>query len=1352
MILLAAAMAAAASADAAPKPEISWSIMHPTAIDIAYMKRVVDKAAAYGGVDSFEVCGDCHSPYGGINGLSMLEPYPRAHALVDPASVEKARREMREICRLAHGIGKPLYYWHREIFIPKGLLEDLPSLKDEDGEFDLLGDTYRDYLRFKLDATFKHCPELDGVVLTLTEADFSVIHNSNPKRYPPKKVVEHLVRIFAEEHEKRGKRFILRSFGSNSQDYEDIIGGAVRAARDHGFEIETKVTEADFVPWLPKNPFLKKNPPLTLGAECDALGEYLGAGYLPAAQVARIREYVASAREEDVDRFTLRIDRVGNSIFDSAHEVNLYAYMRFIRDPAATVDGVIAEYAAKRFGAATERMAPILKGEMEMVRNLHYIASNLTFHSFPIKPNFKTLKAGGIFSVYREGADLVAAKDIWSILDWMRTPSHAQILAEKEKGLAAAERGLKEIESLKPLLPPDEYVRQHRAFSNAVKGGRALRAYTRCAVAYFDDMSAAKDEPDRLLGASESAVREIESMMADVNDNFTGKGSHFNVVGGNLDRVYFVGLRFFCRELVREYRIERAMRRRLERVGAYDFVIPGGIYDDNRVIRTMHGAYSQTKDDRVVRFAGNPVFPNGTISVKLAAPKDARIAVALDPDGAQTCRIDKSWKDGVWTVTVGKKGTDYPGVLSIAALRPDGRSRVDFRRWSAEVDVQTLAFSVTCIDAPGNSAVVQDGRVELPEGYTVTGKTFARTEVDCDHLEVKVERDGKGKTVHFRAMRDGVSIQMPEGGRITGTLLWGPADPGKVFAVRADAAADGSSVVSGPYVPAAADALFDVASDRLLALEGAKLAYVPAARRFGFAAGNTFKISVRRDFLAQRYGVEWRLPSPYLNIKTPPVGWMTWYAVKFDASDSVVMENARAFMENFRGYNDERPVLWVDWEWGHGKMKSTGLEDEDVTRPRAAAYPRGMAPVAADLKALGFTPALWVSVVNDCRTNAYWRAHPEWVLGERLHWCGLVWGDPSAPGFCEEYVPALFNLYRSWGYEAFKWDTLPLSTWIFTSFRNKLHDPSMTPEEVYLKMVRAGRKALGDDTFMLYCAGVGDRCNLPSAGVFDAMRVGGDIFSWDSFVEEGANRIIRYQPLHGILVLSDADNLVLRPEFSNFAQARTRVSVYGISGVPITMGDAFSALDRPRIDLLKRVMPVVPVRPASLAQAASVKAGGLLPCEAAFSRPWGEWQVKSWSNFDTNAAKRVAFRADGCAVWDFWNDRALSLAGGEVAFEVPPADTVVARVTPLAKAGATLLSVSRHIMQGGYELEDFGTDAHSAHGAVKCPGRETVKVSLLLPEGHGKVEASHPYDLDGRVLRLKLSPSAKGTEPWRVTF
>lgn len=662
---------------AAERPEISWSIMHPTAIDTNYMARVVTKAVEYGGVDSFEVCGDCHRGYSGINGLSFLERYPHAAAKVDRAAIERNRQDMNAICRMAHSIGKPLYYWHREIFIPDGLLDDLPELLDENGEFDLLGKAYKDWLRYKLDETFRICPELDGIVLTLTEADYSVIHNSNPTRYPPQKVVEELVGLFAEEHERRGKRFILRSFGSNSQDYIDIIGGATAAAKRHGFEVETKITEADFVPWLPKNPFLKKNPPLTLGAECDALGEYLSAGYLPAAQVARIREYVDSARGEDVDRYAIRIDRVGNSIFDFAHEVNLYAYMRFITDPSATVDGVIAEYAGRHFGSAADAMASLMKDELEMVRNIHYVASNLVFHSFPLKADFKFVKAGGIFSLYRENASLDATRDIWSILSEMKAPSHAQILAEKAKGVKMATAALAKLESLNGAMPKDEYARQHRAFANAVKAAKALEVYTKCCVAYFSDMMAKKNMPDRLIAESLAAERLIESLMSNPAALPRDSG-YFNVVGDDLDHVYMTGLRFFCRELLREYRIERAMRARLEsRADVVDFVIPGGIYDDNRTIRTMHGAYAKTLPDRVVRYAGNQVFPNGTITVKFADVPGAKVEVKLDPDGAQSYSMVESVKDGTRTVTIGKKGRGYPGILSIALVNPPSREKVD---------------------------------------------------------------------------------------------------------------------------------------------------------------------------------------------------------------------------------------------------------------------------------------------------------------------------------------------------------------------------------------------------------------------------------------------------------------------------------------------------------------------------------------------------------------------------------------------------------------------------------------------------------------------------------------------------
>ena len=521
--------------------------------------------------------------------------------------------------------------------------------------------------------------------------------------------------------------------------------------------------------------------------------------------------------------------------------------------------------------------------------------------------------------------------------------------------------------------------------------------------------------------------------------------------------------------------------------------------------------------------------------------------------------------------------------------------------------------------------------------------------------------------------------------------------------------------------------------------EGANAWYEPQTDRL-----TTFGGLSADGYLSTRYGIPFRPINPNVTFRTPPVGWMTWYAVKFDASEEVVLRNARDFMAKFRGYTDERPVMWVDWEWFHRRFKENDPTIAfDMLTPRTDVYPRGLKPLADDLRRMGFTPALWVSVFSDVRTNALWKARPEWVLpANRLEWCGGVWGNPAAPGFCEEYVPRIFSLYRGWGYEAFKWDTMPATFMMLADAQARGVQPQGARETIR-RCAQAVRKAVGENTYLMSCSGERDHVNFSAIDIFDGGRIGGDIFSWRDFRHHGVNRILSYQPFHNTVFWADPDNLVLRKEFSSDAQARTRVSIYALAGLPVTVGDEIAALDDARIDMLRRAMPVVRLRPASLSRGAPAQ--DLLPLRSDFARAFGRWQIRAWSNLTTNRTLTASLEAKDAAVWDFWNDRLVSAEAGARRLEISvgPGDTALYRVTPLEKDAPTLVSVSRHVTQGGYELADFGADAKGAHGVVRCPGGETVKVSFLLPVGAVVRSASHPYDQDGRLVRLKLVSKAR---------
>ncbi len=567
---------------------------------------------------------------------------------------------------------------------------------------------------------------------------------------------------------------------------------------------------------------------------------------------------------------------------------------------------------------------------------------------------------------------------------------------------------------------------------------------------------------------------------------------------------------------------------------------------------------------------------------------------------------------------------------------------------------------------------------------------------------------------------------------------------------------------SGPATAPGDNALFDRQRDLLLdySCTGTfSTSFDWGRMRYGFSCESDGKAVSELDFGVTEDACKTRFNLPYRGIRkrkgfeTPSVGWMTWYAVKFDASEAVVLENAAAFMRHFGGHLAARPVLWVDWEWCHRDLTGLGVDGCTMFQPRKDVYPNGLEAVAEKLKAMGFLPALWVGPTNDGRPNAIMEEHPEWILCQAARWCGQYWFDLSNPKVRDTVIPRLFRQVMAWGYEAIKWDCIPLTIKMLADYADKRFDPRTSPAQIFRDTARTARAAIGDDVYMMSCCGYQEMDIEWGMDFFDGARIGGDIFTWEEFLKEGIGRILRFYPLHNTALYIDADNLILREQFSSVAQARTRVSVYGLAGLPVTIGDAFRDLDEPRLAMLKTIMPVIDIRPGELEPKAIDGDFQLIRLNVA--RRFGQWMVAAVSNLtDKDHDRRLRLKEElnlpkgEYAVYDFWNRRFMGVFTETIPLSVPAFDTVVLRLVAVTNDVPAVISVSRHITQGGYELEALAVSAEEIGGTVRVAAGEPCTVTLLLPEGRTIQTATAPVELEGRVAVLRLLSSQQESVKW----
>ncbi len=220
------------------------------------------------------------------------------------------------------------------------------------------------------------------------------------------------------------------------------------------------------------------------------------------------------------------------------------------------------------------------------------------------------------------------------------------------------------------------------------------------------------------------------------------------------------------------------------------------------------------------------------------------------------------------------------------------------------------------------------------------------------------------------------------------------------------------------------------------------------------------------------------------------VGWCTWYHFFHDVSEADVLRN----LEALAAARDEIPASVVQIDDGYQRAIGDWLETNEK-------FPRGIAPLAQEIRAAGFEAGLWTAPFNVVSGSRLFAERPEWLLRDAdglfrglLHpeWTpdAMVYVLDASLEPVRDHLESTFRALVDMGFTYQKLDFL-----FSQAMRAIGADPHLSRAQRLRAGLEAIRRGCGEEAFLLGCG-----CPLGAAvGIVDGMRIGPDVApSWAS--------------------------------------------------------------------------------------------------------------------------------------------------------------------------------------------------------------------------------------------------------------
>lgn len=572
-----------------------------------------------------------------------------------------------------------------------------------------------------------------------------------------------------------------------------------------------------------------------------------------------------------------------------------------------------------------------------------------------------------------------------------------------------------------------------------------------------------------------------------------------------------------------------------------------------------------------------------------------------------------------------------------------------------------------------------------------------------------------------------------------------PCRTGEVDVVRSALGSPSSGLDRGVY-DRAADRLFEVEGAESLLIQRTSSGWALTAR--GKSLRAVLKPRYYRDhlsyFLYEPTNKLWR---------EPMAGWCSWAAYGQGVSEKQMLEAADFFSKNLRDYG----YTVIQMDDGFQRVPQMGEKGPTTaeriadlwSKPIPEKFPSGLGSLAAQIKAMGLTPGIWIGMYLPMKEG-----YLGYVLGKDGKPFRGPWVNYAADGFDEKavregYLESILTLKKQ-GWDYFKLDTL----------RHILYDNyRLCPDyfagkqedlnEAYRKLIAQFREAVGKDTYFLACWGT-----IPElAGLPDGCRIGEDVGpSWRS-IELVGKYVAQFQYLNNVVWRNDPDYMCFRASVEN---CRFWASLLALAGVQLMVSDPIEAYDAERVDFLRRVGPPLVSRPRALSPQGEGKELWSLDIEKG-GEQWTVLGRFAWKDLATRQLSLSEIGLDpgkGYLAFDFWGSRFLGRVKGSLALpELKQGNCFVVGLREMT-GHPQVLGTDRHIGQGAVELNDVKWKDLVLSGTFRLAPGKGWSLYVYVPEGFSLESAKGDgwsTSQGGDVVRVKFRDGS-GDRRFRLSF